>query len=64
MKTREGVKGKEFAEYMLSKACLKRPLKIRQNNDLNDKWQFHEGRSYCRLLPLEHSAIRLTCFKR
>ena len=24
--------------YMYSKACVKRPLKYRQNKDLNDKW--------------------------
>ena len=51
-----------------SKTCVKRPLKNRQNNDLNDKWYLNEGRKYCRMLPLEHSAIHsailLTYFKR
>ena len=28
--------------------------------NLNDKWQLNEGRKYCRMLPLEHSAILLT----
>ena len=44
-----------------SKTCVKRPLKI--DKDLNDKWLLNEGRKYCRMLSLEHSAIRLTCIK-
>ena len=51
-----------FAKY--SKTCLKRPLKNRQNEDINDKWLLNEGRKYCRMLPLELSAILLTCTKR
>ena len=47
-----------------SKTCLKRPLKNRQNKDDNDKRQLNEGQKYCRMLPLEHSAILLTCIKR
>ena len=31
---------------------------------LNDKWWLNEGRKYCRILPLEHPAILLTCIKR
>ena len=27
-----------------SKTCVKRPLKNKQNNDLNDKWWLNEGR--------------------
>ena len=46
------------------KICVKLSLKNRQNKDLNDKWYFNEGRKYCRMLPLEHSAILLTCIKR
>ena len=46
-----------------SKTCLKLPLKNRQNNDLNDKWLPNEGQKYCRMLPLENSAILLTCIK-
>ena len=49
--------------HYYSKTCLKRPLKNRQNKDLNDKWWHNEGRKYCRMLPLEHSAILLTCIK-
>ena len=48
---------------MYSKACLKRPLKDRQNKGLNGKWQLNEGRKYCRMLPFEHSAILSTFIK-
>ena len=37
--------------------------KNRPNKDLNDKWSLNEGIKYCRILPLEHSAILLTCIK-
>ena len=48
---------------MFSKTCLKRSLKNRPNEGLKDKWLLNEGRKYCRMLPLEHSAILLTCIK-
>ena len=38
---------------LLSKICLKRPLRNRQKKDLNDKWLLNEGRKYCRMLLLE-----------
>ena len=44
-----------------SKTRLKQPLKNRQNKDVNDKWYLNEGPKYCRMLPLEHSALLLTC---
>ena len=47
-----------------SKTCLKQPLKKRQNKELNNKWLLNEDRKDCRMLPLEHSAILLTCIKR
>ena len=43
--------------------CVKQPFKNRHNKGGNDKWQLNEGRKYCRMLPLEHSAILLTCIK-
>ena len=46
-------------KYMYSKTCVKRPLINKQNKDLNDKWQLNEGQKYCRMLPLEHSAMLL-----
>ena len=36
-----------------SKTYLKRPLKKRQNKDLNDKWKLISGRKYCRM-PLKN----------
>ena len=51
-------------KVIYSKTCVKRPLKNRQNKALNDRWLLNEGRKYCRMLPLEHSAILLTCIKR
>ena len=45
------------------KTCLKRPLKKRQNKDINDKWQLNEGLKSCRMLQGEHSAILLACIK-
>ena len=47
-----------------SKTCLMRSLKSIQNKGLNGKVLLNEGRKYCRMLPLEHSAILLTCIKR
>ena len=38
--------------------------KIEKNKDLNDNWKLNEGQKYCRMLPLEHFAILLTCIKR
>ena len=34
-----------------SKTCVKRPLKKRQNKDLNKNRQLNEGLKYCRMLP-------------
>ena len=42
---------------------VKWPLKNRQNKDLTVKCKLNEGRKYCRMLPLELSAILLTCIK-
>ena len=46
-----------------SKTCVKQPLKRKEKKDLYDKWWLNEGRKYCRMLPLKHSAIRLTRIK-
>ena len=40
-----------------SQTGVKQPLKNRRNKDLNDKWLLNEGRKYCRMLPMEHSAL-------
>ena len=51
-------------KYMYCKTLVKRPLKNGQNKELNDIWKVNEGQKYCRMLPLEHSAILLPCIKR
>ena len=43
--------------FLYSKTCVTQPLKKKQNKDLNDKWYLNECQKYCRMLPLEHSAI-------
>ena len=40
-------------KYNYTKLCIKRPLKNRQNKDINDKRFFNEGGNYSRMLPLE-----------
>ena len=54
----------EIIQLYYSKTLVKRPLKNRQNKDLNDILELNEGREHCRMLPLVHSAILLTCIKR
>ena len=59
--------------FRYNKTCRRRPPKIsiklvkkndkKKKNDLRDKWYLHENRKYCRMFPLEHSAILLTCIK-
>ena len=39
-----------------SKSCVKRPLKNRQNINLNDKWLLNEGRKY-KCMALDHSRM-------
>ena len=52
-----------FRLNQYSKICVKRPIKNRQNKELDDKSQHDEGQKYCRMLPLEHSVILLTNIK-
>ena len=55
----------ELYKLDYSQTSVKQPLRNRQNQDLlYDKWLLNEGRKYCRMFPLEHSAILLTCIKR
>ena len=42
-------KGLEM-KHKYSKTYVKRPLKNRQNKDLNDNWQLNDGKKYCRML--------------
>ena len=50
-----------WSEY--SKTCVKRPLSKRPKTGFQDQLSFIEGQMYCRVLPLEHSAILSTFIK-
>ena len=50
-----------FLDY--SKTCLKRPLKKKTKIGFKDRLSLNAGQKYCRMLPLEHSAILLTFLK-
>ena len=43
-----------------SKTCLKWPLSKRPKNGFQDQLWLNAGQKYCRMLPLEHSAILST----
>ena len=45
------------------KNTLKRPLKKKTKVDFQDQLLLNAGQKYCRMLPLEHSAILLTCIE-
>ena len=42
---------------------LKRPLKKKTKNGFQDRLSLNAGQKYCRMLPLEHSAILSTLIK-
>ena len=46
-----------------SKTCHKQSLKNDKTNILITNGSLMKGQKYCRMLPLEHSAICLTCIK-
>ena len=46
-----------------SKTCVKSPLSKRLKIGFQDQLSLNEGQKYCRMLPLEHSAILLTFIK-
>ena len=62
-KFHNGIHDSKERENKITKTCVKRPL-IKKHKDLNYKWYLNESRKYCRMLPLQHYAIRLTCIKR
>ena len=43
-----------------SKTCVKRPLSKRPKIGFQDQVSLNAGQTYCRMLPLGHSAILLT----
>ena len=50
-------------DVIYSLACLKRPLSKRQKIVFQDQLSLNAGQKYCRMLPLEHSAILSTFIK-
>ena len=50
--------------FQYSKTCLKRHLKLDKTKVLMEKKLLNEDRKDCRILPLEHSVILLTCINR
>ena len=54
---------KEYVDLEYSKTCVKRPLSKRPKNGFQDQLSVNAGQKYCRMLPLEHSAILLTFIK-
>ena len=53
--THLGVRG-----FQYSKTCVKQPLSRRPKIGFQDQLSLNAGQKYCRMLPLEHSAILLT----
>ena len=49
--------------WIYSKICVKRPLSKRPKIGFQDKLSLNAGQKYCRMLPMEHSAILLTFIK-
>ena len=52
-----------LSQLEYSKTCLKRPLKKKTKIGFQDRLSLNAGQKYCRMLPLEHSAILLTFIK-
>ena len=48
---------------MYSKTCLKQPLSKRSKIGFQDPLSLNAGQKYCRMHPLEHSAILSTFIK-
>ena len=46
-----------------NKTCVERPLSKRPQIGFQDQLTLNEGQKYCRMLPLEYSAILLTFIK-
>ena len=56
-----------FCQIMIylnySKTCVKRPLSKRPKIGFQGRLSLNAGQKYCRMLPLEHSAVLLTFIK-
>ena len=51
------------SKWSYSQTCFKRPLKTDKSKVLMENDSLMKVKMYCRMLPLEHSAILLTCIK-
>ena len=49
--------------WIYSKACLKRPLKMKTKISFQDRLSLNAGQKYLQNAPREHSAIFLTFIK-
>ena len=49
-----------FVSSQYSKTCVQRPLSKRPQIGFQDQLSLNAGQKYCRMLPLEHSAILST----
>ena len=54
---------KSVTTYSKTKTCVKRPLSERPQIGFQDQLSLNAGQKYCRMLPLEHSAILSTFIK-
>ena len=52
-----------ICQNMYGKICLKRSLKKKLKIVFHDQVSLNAGQKYCRMLPLEHSAILSTFIK-
>ena len=60
---RNGLKITSQTSSNYSKTCVKWPLSKRQKICFQGQLAFNAGQKYCRMLPLEHSAILSTFIK-
>ena len=49
--------------HVISTTCLKQPLKKKTKIGVQERLSLNAGQKYCRMLPLEHSAILSTFIK-
>ena len=56
-------KNLEIMNNIYIKTCVKRPLSKRPKIGFQNQLPLNAGQKYCRMLPLEYSAIPITCIK-
>ena len=57
------IENREDPHQTTVKTCLRRPLKKKTKIGFQDRLSLNAGQKYCRMLPLEHSAILSTFIK-